>query len=403
MENELTTLENMNRQLECRGFDFECKFYNTLEEKLLNDKEYEQYLSDKNDMIERLNFDLEEIRREVDTKDVIIRKLKKQREAKEIKTSIFNNLDDESSDNNINLTPIVNNRNSDMRISKALFNVENLDNFNGNNVNKDSNNENDGVSRKDSYTEQKNLSKRNSKANLENKIDNRNGSINKDNKSINNENNLNFNNNTSILNLKSNSIINNINNEQNISEINDHNKSNIFNSKTSKIYAKEDIHDLNVQAISAKIDDVLNNSLKEYNLNLLDKSLNNNNNNNERNNNTNNNTPVNNKLNNSNDENEEKEFIKQIIDQEVKNILENRKLFILSTLTQENFSFDFVHSKILNGSDLTNVNKKKIPNKAKIIENIDEILLKIQARREKVLNQKKLMMNKLEKMGIKIF
>ena len=118
---------------------------------------------------------------------------------------------------------------------------------------------------------------------------------------------------------------------------------------------------------------------------------------------SNNNTPVNNKLNNSNDENEEKEFIKQIIDQEVKNILENRKLFILSTLTQENFSFDLANSKILNAAELSINNKKKIPNKAKIIENIDEILLKIQARREKVLNQKKLMINKLEKMGIKIF
>jgi len=145
--------------------------------------------------------------------------------------------------------------------------------------------------------------------------------------------------------------------------------------------------------------------LKEYPLNFLDKSLNNNhlniNSHDKSNNNTNNNTPLNNKLNNSNDENEEKEFIRQIIDQEVKNILENRKAFLLSTLTQENFSFDFVNVKMFNLNE--NSNKRKYPNKTKIIENIDEILLKIQARREKVLNQKKLMINKLEKMGIKIF
>lgn len=391
MENEITTLENMNRQLECRGFDFECKFYSTLEEKLLNDKEYEQYLNDKNDMIERLTFDLEEIRREVDTKDEIIRKLKRQIETKEIKTSIFNNMDEESSDNNINFTPIAKNKNSDLRISKALLNIDNIDNLNGNlnkqtDVNEAFNIKNTSIDR--------NLSNKNSKSNLENNQHKRH--MLKDN----------ICNNTSIMNLnseentnKNNNFLNvSNNNEINISDNNDNNKSKFSNSKTSKILSKEDIPDLNVQAISAKIDDVLNCSLKEYNINILDKSINNN----ERNINSNSNTPVNNKLNNSNDENEEKEFIKLIIDQEVKNILENRKVFILNTLTQENFSFDLANIKSVNATDLNN-NKKKIPNKTKIIENIDEILFKIQARREKVLNQKKLMINKLEKMGIKIF
>jgi len=402
MEDEITTLENFNRQLECRGYDFECKFYSTLEEKLLNDKEYEHYISDKNDMIERLTFDIEEIRREIDTKDDIIRKLKRQMEVKEVKTSIFNNLYEESSDNNnINLTPIMKNRNSDNRFSKALLNVENLEN-----LNKDCKNGFENISRMSLNAQQMNLSNKNSQNKLENK---NNDSFNNDNNGtsiiniISNNNNINNNNNNNNYLSVSNINNENANNEHNISEINEQNKSNIFNSKNSKTYAKDDFHDLNVQAISAKIDDVLNNSLKDYNLNLLDKSLNINNN--ERNSSiTNNNTPVNNKLNSSNDENEEKEFIKQIIDQEVKNILENRRLFILSTLTQENFSFDFANSKIQNASfDLSNNIKKKIPNKAKIIENIDEILLKIQARREKVLNQKKLMMNKLEKMGIKIF
>ena len=110
---------------------------------------------------------------------------------------------------------------------------------------------------------------------------------------------------------------------------------------------------------------------------------------------------------NSSDENEEKEFIRGIIDAEVKNILENRKEFILNTLAQENFSFDFISSNTNSNKmiipERDNSIKKKYPNKAKIIENIDDILIKIQNRREKVINQKKLMMGKLEKMGIKIF
>ena len=278
MENEITTLENMNRQLECRGYDFECKFYSTLEEKLLNDKEYEQYISDKNDMIERLNFDLEEIRREIDTKDDIIRKLKRQIEKNEIKTSIFNNQDEDFSDNNISLTPIIKNRNSNTRISKALFNIENLENLNSNNI---ENNNLNNLNRNSKNKLNNSNNNKSEKAEYENNI------CNNSNFTINDKNNLNKTN-------------NNFENYEN-------NKSLILNSKQSKIYVEEDIHDLNINAISAKIDDVLNNSLKESPLHFLDKYIINN----ERNSNTNNNTPNvkessnNNKLNNSNDENEE--------------------------------------------------------------------------------------------------
>ncbi len=397
MENEITNLENMNRQLECRGFDFECKFYSTLEEKLLNDKEYEQYLNDKNDMIERLNFDIEEIRREVDTKDEIIRKLKRQLESKEKKVSIFNNTGEGFSNTNIPLNPILINRNSNTKSSLAFMNMGNLGNFNINN------NFNDFIENKNNILSNNNsANNKSSERDNEVNIDNNNSSKNNIDINLNNLNynlsmiNINANNNKNskedeknnthdLNNISSNNICNNL------SDINDNNRSNINNSKISKNYADEDIHELNINAISAKIDDVLNNSLKDYPLNFIDKS----------NINTNNNTPINNKLNNSNEENEEKEFIRQIIDQEVKNILENRKTFILSTLAQENFSFDYVNLKMFNLND--NINKRRYPNKTKIIENIDDILLKIQARREKVMNQKKLMINKLEKMGIKIF
>lgn len=404
METEITQMENLNRQLECRGIDFECKFYSTLEEKLLNDKEYEQYINDKNDIIERLNFDLEEIKREVETKDEIIRKLKRQIEKNEVKTSIFiNNEENFGDNNNATFTPFLNNRNSNARLSKALLNIDNFDNLNPK-ANKDKFNSNN-EKEKNKEIEKSNLDK-NSSGNIENNNNNSNNNIDIQN-NISDVNNIN--NNTSLMKINSNNNFNNSNTNNGISnnnvseEINENNKSNIFNSKNSKNMGKDDIQDLNIHTISEKIEDILNNSLKEFSSNFLDKSLINNKNI-EKNNKSNNNTPINNKLNSSNDENEDKEYIRQIIDQEVKNILENRKTFILSTLTQENFSFDLVNLKILNTLEVNNnVNRKKYPNKAKIIENIDEILLKIQARREKVLNQKKLMMNKLEKMGIKIF
>jgi hypothetical protein len=137
----------------------------------------------------------------------------------------------------------------------------------------------------------------------------------------------------------------------------------------------------------------------------------------------------------NNEDDEEREFIKQKIDLEIKNILDSRKNFMMNTLTMENFSFDF-HLKneiVLNNNNVnlntitlsgasnkmvnmtsktnlstqtkskvnfnTNVNKQ---NNIKLVENIDEILAKIQVRKEKVILQKKMMQTKLEKVGIKI-
>jgi hypothetical protein len=88
------------------------------------------------------------------------------------------------------------------------------------------------------------------------------------------------------------------------------------------------------------------------------------------------------------DEGDDKEFIREKIDAEIRNILDNRKNFILNTLAMENFSFDVGVSE----------NKGKVRN----IKIVDEMLSKIQMRKEKLLNQKKLMQVKLEKIGIKI-
>lgn len=94
---------------------------------------------------------------------------------------------------------------------------------------------------------------------------------------------------------------------------------------------------------------------------------------------------------------EENNFIKTKIDLELQNILDNRRNFIINTLTQENFSFDLVALKQLASFNLKN---NQIPHKFN--ENIDLILSKIQERKEKVMKQKKVMQSKLEKIGIKI-
>jgi hypothetical protein len=90
-------------------------------------------------------------------------------------------------------------------------------------------------------------------------------------------------------------------------------------------------------------------------------------------------------------------FIKQKIDYELQIILENRRQFVLNTLTQENFSFDiFKASKTT--SD--NTGKKSGP-KNKMLQTIDQLVLKLQDRKQKVLNEKKSFHSQLEKVGIK--
>jgi hypothetical protein len=98
------------------------------------------------------------------------------------------------------------------------------------------------------------------------------------------------------------------------------------------------------------------------------------------------------------DEDEETEFIRLKIDAEIKNILDNRRNFVLNTLIQENFSFDVISGGFNPPMQpIAKKNKKIVDQKV-----LDEILNKVQARKEKILGQKKLMQVKLEKIGFKI-
>jgi hypothetical protein len=95
---------------------------------------------------------------------------------------------------------------------------------------------------------------------------------------------------------------------------------------------------------------------------------------------------------------DEKEFIRNKIELEIKNILDNRRSFLQHTLIQENFSFDFLKNKICDNNQVHSyINKKKL------LQNIDEMLNKIQDRKEKIITQKILLENKIEKVGLKIF
>jgi hypothetical protein len=104
-----------------------------------------------------------------------------------------------------------------------------------------------------------------------------------------------------------------------------------------------------------------------------------------------------------NEDEEEKEFIKQKIDLEIKNIIDSRRIFILNTLIQENFSFDYSGGQFVEGScEKKQSSFKGQQSNPRLVENIDELLQKIQQRKEKILLQKKLMQSKLEKVGIKL-
>jgi len=116
---------------------------------------------------------------------------------------------------------------------------------------------------------------------------------------------------------------------------------------------------------------------------------------------------------------EEMEFIRQRIDNEIQNILENRKKFILNTLMQENFSFDIIENKstpmknsktqeyFANTYNNNNTNdnlkyQKKDKMNQKFIQNMNEVLQKIQIRKNKILTEKENLKSQLEKVGINI-
>lgn len=91
----------------------------------------------------------------------------------------------------------------------------------------------------------------------------------------------------------------------------------------------------------------------------------------------------------------EHEFLIQKLQNEVKNILENRKTYVLASLSEESFAFDVIN--------IEGPNKLgKIKTAVQVNEAIDEVLMKIRERKDKVITQKRLLQAKFEKLGIKI-
>lgn len=91
----------------------------------------------------------------------------------------------------------------------------------------------------------------------------------------------------------------------------------------------------------------------------------------------------------------EHEYLIQKLQNEVKNILENRKTYLLTSLSEESFAFDVIN--------IEGPNKLgKIKTAVQVNEAIDEVLMKIRERKDKVITQKRLLQAKFEKLGIKI-
>lgn len=121
------------------------------------------------------------------------------------------------------------------------------------------------------------------------------------------------------------------------------------------------------------------------------------------------------------DGDEDREFLQNKMAIELKSILEERRCYILNTMTFENYSFDILansssriqtnSSDNVNNNNNENINTHMASNsynntckgmkEQKLAENIDEIILKIQQKKERLLSQKKIVENKLEKQGVK--
>lgn len=91
----------------------------------------------------------------------------------------------------------------------------------------------------------------------------------------------------------------------------------------------------------------------------------------------------------------EQEFLIHKLQTEVKSILENRKTYLMASLAEESFSFDVLN---IDGP----LKLGKIKTAVQVNEAIDEVLMKIRERKEKVITQKRLLQAKFEKLGIKI-
>lgn len=91
----------------------------------------------------------------------------------------------------------------------------------------------------------------------------------------------------------------------------------------------------------------------------------------------------------------EHEYLIQKLQNEVISILENRKTYVMAALSEESFAFDVIN--------IEGPNKLgKIKTAVQVNEAIDEVLMKIRERKDKVITQKRLLQAKFEKLGIKI-
>lgn len=104
---------------------------------------------------------------------------------------------------------------------------------------------------------------------------------------------------------------------------------------------------------------------------------------------------INKNNNKTNKEIKDDNYLMDKINDEINNIVNSRKEFLLATLSYENFSFDY-----LNIDGIAKQNKIKTA--IQVNEAIDNILIKLRDRKDKVLSQKRLMQAKFEKLGIKI-
>lgn len=100
---------------------------------------------------------------------------------------------------------------------------------------------------------------------------------------------------------------------------------------------------------------------------------------------------LNNNTNGSGDNDDEKDFLQKKLAMELTNILEERRNYIMNTMMTENFAFDIIANE---RGESKSSNKLQ---EMKLIKNIDEILLKIQQKKEKMIKHKNFLMTKYEK------
>ena len=100
---------------------------------------------------------------------------------------------------------------------------------------------------------------------------------------------------------------------------------------------------------------------------------------------------LNNNTNGSGDNDDEKDFLQKKLAMELTNILEERRNYIINTMMTENFAFDIISNERCGSRSSNKLQEMKL------IKNIDEILVKIQQKKEKMIKHKNFLMTKYEK------